>query len=758
MAGTSVTLIGGTFDPQATFHWEKDGQVLPGAGSTTLVLRHLQPGDSGDYQLVAENRQEGPGLPPLGEAATRTARVEVITPALAAGQLDQAFGDAIPAGLDARAVLALPDGGCLVAGQSASGRRLVRLNVAGEADPLFSPVGAASSAGVSSTIRCLAAQGGGFLVGGDFETFAGRAFPRLVRITAEGALDASFAPVSPAVNVRALAVQRIGGEDRILAGLSASPWLRRFRPDGSADASFVTPPLTGRVSAITVQADGRILLGGSFTPSASWPYHLVARLRADGSPDTSGPSAFAPVSGGPAGSAEVLALVEQANGRILLGGSFTAIAGENRFYLARLLGNGALDTLFHPVANDVVSALAVSPDGRILVGGAFSRLEGANLRGVGRLTSGGLTDATWTAAGFDGKVNALALSGPLVYAAGNFGQPHASAVRLLTDPAPAAPVATHPAASLPAFQAHPGRPLLLTVPISSSAETTYAWTRPGFSPVLTTAPKLFFPAASTALAGTWTVTAVNDTGSLTWGPFEVRVSAPSAGLRPVLAVSAASLPLALPTLGTVALSFPAPAMTLEDVRVHLELQHTDVNDLGIELIAPDGQRLSLIRANSTRRGSNFEHTTFADDAPLVINAGAAPFRGSWQPEQEGGFASLRRAHAAGMWRLSIEDTDADASAASVQAALLEFSTPATLPAFTSALPPGRPAIQVRGAGALLRHWNAPPGLSAFTETSVNLSQWLPSAVLAIRQEPDQSQSRTVAVPALPACHFRHNVR
>ncbi len=56
MAGSHVTLITGTSDVLATsFHWEKDGLPVPGATSNTLVLRHLQPRDAGDYQCIVGN-------------------------------------------------------------------------------------------------------------------------------------------------------------------------------------------------------------------------------------------------------------------------------------------------------------------------------------------------------------------------------------------------------------------------------------------------------------------------------------------------------------------------------------------------------------------------------------------------------------------------------------------------------------------------------------------------------------------------------
>lgn len=752
MAGSSITLIGATSDVLATsFHWEKDGLPVPGATSPTLVLRHLQPADAGDYQLIVSNHRAVAGAPPVGESATRRARLDVITPVVAAGQLDQAFADATGPDFSARAVLALPDGGCLIAGEAATGRPLLRLTPAGRVDETFSPQGA------DGRIRCLAAQGSGFLVGGDFSFYAGRPAGRLIRLKPDGGVDPGFRPPVLTASVRALAVQHLAGEDRILAGLSAAPWLIRLGADGTPDPSFLTPPLNARVSALALQADGRILLGGRFFADAAWPYSRIARLRSDGAADTSGPFAFSPVPISTGGD-EVFAIAEQANTRILIGGNFTQIAGSNRFHLARLLPNGSLDAAFAPAAGDPVTALAVQPDGAILVAGDFSRLAGVNQRSVARLTPGGLADPAWTGCGLDGKANALTLSGTHVFAAGDFSQPHTAVVKLALNPPPRRPVATAPPAAVPGTPATAGHPLLLTVPIAASADTTFTWSHPDLAPVLTTGPELFIPAASPAVAGNWSVTASNEAGTLTWEPLLVRLTAASPGLRPWLQTTAAPLPVSIPTFDRVALSFPVPALEVDDLRVRFDLQHTDVNDLVIDLIAPDGQRVSLLDLGRVRRGSGFEHTVFADDAPFVISEGAAPFRGSWRPAGAAGFSSLRRPHAAGVWRIIVDDTGADSSAGTVLRAALEFHSPAVLPAFTAALPAGTPGFQRLGSTGWLRHWNAPPGRTVLSEFSSNLILWQPAAVLGIRMEEDQSQLRRLALPDLAAGYFRSSAR
>src|SRR6476661_5856637 len=78
----------------------------------------------------------------------------------------------------------------------------------------------------------------------------------------------------------------------------------------------------------------------------------------------------------PNASSVVLAIVVQADGKILLGGVFSTLAPSGgaavtRNKIARLNPDGTLDA-FNPNANSDVNAIAVQTDGKILVGGFFT--------------------------------------------------------------------------------------------------------------------------------------------------------------------------------------------------------------------------------------------------------------------------------------------------------------------------------------------------------------------------------------------------
>jgi uncharacterized delta-60 repeat protein len=137
---------------------------------------------------------------------------------------------------------------------------------------------------------------------------------------------------------------------------------------GAWDSSFL-PTVNGAVYASAVQPDGRILLGGAFTAvnGSSYRYHL-ARLFADGSLDTT----FFNSGGGV--SSTIWCLAVQTDGRIVIGGDFTSVNATTRTRVARLNSSGTLDGSFVPTntITGSVLALAAQSDNKVIIGGSFS--------------------------------------------------------------------------------------------------------------------------------------------------------------------------------------------------------------------------------------------------------------------------------------------------------------------------------------------------------------------------------------------------
>ena len=172
------------------------------------------------------------------------------------------------------------------------------------------------------------------------------------------------------------------------------------------------PGANATVSVLAVQPDGKILVGGSFTAlgggTGTTPRSFIGRLNPDGSLD---------VDFNPGANATVSALSVQPDGKILVAGGFTALGGGTgttpRSFIGRLHSDGSLDVGFNPGANGAIWALAIQLDGKILIGGDFTTVGGGGAgmtarSKIARLNLDGSLDPTFNP-GANATVYALAM-------------------------------------------------------------------------------------------------------------------------------------------------------------------------------------------------------------------------------------------------------------------------------------------------------------------------------------------------------------
>ncbi|HEX8248917.1 MAG TPA: carboxypeptidase regulatory-like domain-containing protein [Pyrinomonadaceae bacterium] len=234
--------------------------------------------------------------------------------------------------------------------------------------------------------------------------------------------------------VRAVTVQPdgkllIGGDFTTLAPNDGAPVTRnrfaRLNADGTLDAAFNTS-FNGSVYSITVQPDGKILVGGTFssvTPNGGAPFSCgdIVRLNANGTVDT----IFNPRADG-----FVYTIVVQPDGRILIGGYFATLSPNGgaqvvRFRVARLNPDGTVDAAFAPNPNNSVQAIALQSDGKIIIAGYFNLLapEGGGTIAVNkiiRLSADGSLDTSFDPNPNNGvRAMAVQLDGKILIA-GNF--------------------------------------------------------------------------------------------------------------------------------------------------------------------------------------------------------------------------------------------------------------------------------------------------------------------------------------------------
>jgi subtilisin-like proprotein convertase family protein len=94
------------------------------------------------------------------------------------------------------------------------------------------------------------------------------------------------------------------------------------------------------------------------------------------------------------------------------------------------------------------------------------------------------------------------------------------------------------------------------------------------------------------------------------------------------------------------------AITIDDINVRVDIDHTLDEDLDVYLVSPQGTVVELF-TDVGSFGQNFQNTTLDDEAGTDITAGTAPFSGSYIPE--GDLSDFDGENAAGTWTLQITD-------------------------------------------------------------------------------------------------------
>jgi len=275
--------------------------------------------------------------------------------------------------------------------------RVARLNPNGNIDTTF-----AVGTGPSLTVNVIQQVAGGkILIGGSFTTYSGTAAPRLARINSDGTLDTSFTTgTGPNNAVRSLVVQPDG--KIIVAGNFATinsvakNGLARIGADGADDPSLTVSGTGAAVLTVALQPDGKFLVGGTFTAIAGVSQKAIARLNSDGSFDSTfnvgtGPSNTAPF----AAAANSLAL--QSDGKVIFGGAFISYNGTARSSIARANSDGSLDNGLNPTTSLVgnIWAMAKTPDGKVVIGGQFTAVNGVTRSNIARLNADGSTDTSF---------------------------------------------------------------------------------------------------------------------------------------------------------------------------------------------------------------------------------------------------------------------------------------------------------------------------------------------------------------------------
>ena len=412
---------------------QTDGRILLGGTFTTYdgvtrsrIARALAAPGALSFSAATSNVNEGAGNATLtltrtgGTDNSVSAKVTITdgtaSPAdyiFAPGALDPSFNPGTGADSTVFAVAVQPDGKVILAGlfttyNGVARKSMARIDIDGSLDTSFNP-----GTGASSGIYAMATQPDGkIMIGGVFSTYQGISRNRIARVDASGSLDTTFDPgtgVAPN-SVGTIVVQPdgkilIGGDFTTYNGFSRNG-IARLNPNGSLDTTFDSAVgADGPVNEIVVQPDGKIFIGGFFSNYNNVSRNRVARVKPDGSLDTT----FDPGTGA---SGAVSAAALQPDSKILIGGNITTYNGVARKNLARINSDGSLDLTFDPGTGGTnsVFVLTLQPDGQALIGGNFTTYNGVTLGGIARINSNGSLDTTFDpGTGTDGTVNSIVL-------------------------------------------------------------------------------------------------------------------------------------------------------------------------------------------------------------------------------------------------------------------------------------------------------------------------------------------------------------
>lgn len=330
------------------------------------------------------------------------------------GSLDESFktGYGVYTGT-VNSIAIQPDGKIILVGSFSiydlnDSKNIVRINLDGSIDKTFKVGFGLSASEVNSVVL---QSDGKILVGGLFSSYNGTPSNKLVRINTDGSVDESFKiNFEYNNNVFRLALQSdgkilVGGSFTKVNNNSVNGFIR-LNTNGSLDENFKTTPSSNlnynEVKSIVIQNDGKIVYS-SYLNNANLRSHEIIRVNPDGIVDSwlNLNSSF---------DSFITSISIQSNGKIIVGGWFTSFNGTTVNKIARINLDGTIDKSFKTSLgfDGGVNSVAVQSNSKIIVAGGFTSFNGVSTNRIAQLNSEGtLDDSFKIGLGFDDYVNSI---------------------------------------------------------------------------------------------------------------------------------------------------------------------------------------------------------------------------------------------------------------------------------------------------------------------------------------------------------------
>lgn len=269
--------------------------------------------------------------------------------------------------------------------------RIAKMYADGSNDYTFNP-----GTGANGQVYVVLAQPDGkLLVCGAMTQYSGATANRLFRISQTGARDATFT-ASMNGNVLDMELQTDG---KIIAvgnftnaNSTTTNRIVRLNSDGTKDGTFsIGTGFNAGVYAVAIQADGKYIVSGDFTSYNGTTVNRLARINTDGSLDNTFNNGGAGLN---AAASDIYVLP---NKKIAIGGSFTTYNGTTVNRFACLDTTGTRDSTFNIGTgfNNPVYKIFPDQNGKLVIGGTFTAYNGVSYNRIVRVDTTGTPDSTF---------------------------------------------------------------------------------------------------------------------------------------------------------------------------------------------------------------------------------------------------------------------------------------------------------------------------------------------------------------------------
>ena len=252
------------------------------------------------------------------------------------------------------------------------------------------------------------------LVTGAFTTYSGSTVNRIVQLNTNGTIDTGFASGLSGFNndVSCASTESngkivVGGAFTTYNGATQNRILR-LNANGAVDADFKTnngvSTLSANVYTVAVQTDGKIVFGGNLvnTYSGSLTSTRIFRTDASGAIDPT----FKTSTGLNAG---LIFAKQTPDGKLMIIAEGTTYSGSTINRIARLNASGAIDTTFKTGTGLNYSGLASNSNpiefdtsGNMYLTGQFTHYSGSRVNGLVKITQSGSIDTIFSVSGSSG--------------------------------------------------------------------------------------------------------------------------------------------------------------------------------------------------------------------------------------------------------------------------------------------------------------------------------------------------------------------